>query len=122
VFQACSSDDGAGARADTAAEPVDPIEVGWTTQIGSDASDTTFGVDVLTGGDAVVVASTQGTIAADHQGGRDIFVARLDDAGETVWSTQIGAGSNDSPLGVYVIPSDEIYVAGFTESSHAATK
>ena len=115
VAGACASDDDGPAPA----EPTARLEEAWTTQLGSDESDTTFGVDVLPTGDAVVVASTQGTIAEPHQGGRDVFVARLDETGEVVWSTQLGAEGDDSPLGVSVGPAGEVYVAGFTESSLA---
>ena len=98
-----------------------PERSGWSIQIGTAEADTTYGVSAAPGGDIVVTAATQGSLAADNQGQRDVYLARYAPSGELRWAIQTGGPKNDSPLGVSVAPDGSIYVGGFTEGDFAAT-
>ena len=47
-----------------------PERSGWSIQIGTAEADTTYGVSATPGGDLVVAAATQGSLAGDNQGQR----------------------------------------------------
>ena len=66
-----------------------------------------------------MAAVTEGALGGPHQGGRDVYVARLDRRGSVVWETHLGGPAGDSPLGISAGPDDSIYVAGFTEGALA---
>ncbi|MDE0657704.1 MAG: PQQ-binding-like beta-propeller repeat protein [Acidimicrobiaceae bacterium] len=97
-----------------------PERSGWSIQIGTEDADTTYGVSAAPGGDLVVAAATQGSLAGDNQGQRDVYLARYSPSGELRWSIQTGGPMNDSPLGVSVAPDGSIYVGGFTDGDFAS--
>ena len=88
-------------------------------QIGSSGAETSYGVSATPDGDVVITASTEGTLAGDHQGKRDVFLARYSKQGDQLWALQTGGEANDSPLGVSVAPDGSIYVGGFTDGDFA---
>ena len=92
----------------------------WTIQIGSEQSDTTYGMAAAPNGDAVIAAATEGSLASDNQGQRDVYLARHSPDGELRWSLQTGGPQNDSPLGLSVAPDGSIYVGGYTEGDYAS--
>ncbi len=92
----------------------------WPIQIGSEQADTTYGISAAPNGDAVIAAATEGNLAGENQGQRDVFLARYSPTGEFLWSWQDGGPKNDSPLGVSVASDGSIYVAGFTEGDFAS--
>ena len=99
----------------------DPPEVGaWSIQIGTERADTTFGVSAAPNGDVVVAAATEGSLAGENQGQRDVYLAQYSQIGELQWSVQTGGPQNDSPLGVSVAPDGSIYVGGFTDGDFAS--
>ena len=102
------------------AVPELPERSGWSIQIGTEDADTTYGVSAAPGGDLVVAAATQGSLAGDNQGQRDVYLARYAPDGELRWSIQTGGPMNDSPLGVSVAPDGSIYVGGFTDGDFAS--
>ena len=102
------------------AMPELPERSGWSIQIGTEEADTTYGVSAAPGGDLVVAAATQGSLADDNQGQRDVYLARYTPSGELRWSLQTGGPMNDSPLGVSVAPDGSIYVGGFTDGDFAS--
>ena len=75
------------------------LTLDWTLQFGSAEADTSYGIAALGWGDAVVATVTEGALGGPHQGGRDVYVARLDRRGALVWETQLGGPAGDSPLG-----------------------
>ena len=97
-----------------------PERSGWSIQIGTEDADTTYGVSAAPGGDLVVAAATQGSLAGDNQGQRDVYLARYTPSGELRWALQTGGPMNDSPLGVSVAPDGSIYVGGFTDGDFAS--
>ena len=82
--------------------------------------DTTFGVSVAPNGDVILAAATEGSLAGENQGQRDVYLSRYSPTGELLWSWQDGGPKNDSPLGVSVAPDGSIYVGGFTEGDFAS--
>ena len=102
------------------AMPELPERSGWSIQIGTEDADTTYGVSAAPGGDLVVAAATQGSLAGDNQGQRDVYLARYTPDGELRWAVQTGGPNNDSPLGVSVAPDGSIYVGGFTDGDFAS--
>ena len=95
------------------------LTLDWTLQFGSAEADTSYGIAALGWGDAVVAVVTEGALGGSHQGGRDVYVARLDRRGDLVWETQLGGPAGDSPLGISAGPDDSVYVAGFSEGDLA---
>ena len=104
----------------TTTVPELPERAGWSIQFGTDQPDTTFGVSAGPGGGVVVTAATEGGLAGDNQGQRDVYLALHSDRGDVVWSRQVGGAQNDSPLGVSVAPDGSIYVGGFTDGDFAS--
>ena len=101
-------------------EPKAAAPQDWSIQSGSEMPDTTFGVSVAPNGDVVLTAATEGSLAGENQGQRDVYLARYSPTGELRWSWQDGGPKNDSPLGVSVAPDGSIYVGGFTEGDFAS--
>ena len=97
-----------------------PERAGWSIQLGTDQSDTTYGVSAGPDGAVVVTAATEGSLAGDNQGQRDVYLALYSDRGDLVWSVQAGGPQNDSPLGVSVAPDGSVYVGGFTDGDFAS--
>lgn len=108
---ACGGDD----------EPEPPPESGdfWRVQIGSSGPETSYGVAATPNGEVVITASTEGNLAGENQGRRDLFLARYSNEGDQLWALQTGGESSDSPLGVSVAPDGSIYVGGFTDGDFA---
>ena len=90
-----------------------------THQIGSPGADTSYSVDVVGDGDLVIAAATDESLGGAAFGGRDIYVARIDGTGATVWETQLGTPAADAPLGLSASPGGTVYVAGYTEGDLA---
>ena len=94
--------------------------VQWTIQVGSTQADTTYGISTAPNGDAVITAATEGALAGDNQGQRDVYLARYSPDGVLRWERQTGGPQNDSPLGVSVAPDGTTYVGGYTEGDFAS--
>ena len=122
---ACGSDDEAEPRPEEAeprpdeAEPRPELGDFWRVQIGSSGAETSYGVAATPDGEVVITASTEGNLAGENQGQRDLFLARYSNEGDQLWALQTGGENNDSPLGVSVAPDGSIYVGGFTDGNFA---
>ena len=101
------------------AEPRPELGDFWRVQIGSSGSETSYGVAATPDGEVVIAASTEGNLAGENQGQRDVFLARYSNEGDQLWALQTGGENNDSPLGVSVAPDGSIYVGGFTDGNFA---
>ncbi len=104
---------------DEEAEPRPELGDFWRVQIGSSGAETSYGVAATPDGEVVITASTEGNLAGENQGQRDVFLARYSNDGDRLWTLQTGGESNDSPLGVSVAPDGSIYVGGFTDGDFA---
>ena len=101
-------------------EPESAAQRDWNIQVGSEQADTSYGVSAAPNGDVVLAAITEGGLAGQSQGHRDVYLARYSPDGQLRWSLQTGGPKNDSPLGVSVAPDGTIYVGGFTEGDFAS--
>jgi hypothetical protein len=79
----------------------------------------------LDGSDNVIVVGYFSGAAVDFgggaitgSGGEDIFVVKLDAAGNHVWSRGFGGGQNEQPLAVAVNANGDIAITGFYRSSN----
>lgn len=78
-------------------------ELRWARQFGSAAPDAATGVTTSKDGDAVVTGWTDGRTRGDTSGdvgGRDAWIARMDQSGGQRWMTQYGTTGSDRALAV----------------------
>ncbi len=91
----------------------------WIRHVGSDATDWGQGAVAVPDGGVTITGYTEGDLAAANAGLRDIFVARLDSAGDTVWVRQFGSDQLDWTQGVGLGAEGGVLVAGSTEGDFA---
>jgi Beta-propeller repeat len=89
----------------------------WIRQAGSTGSDIAQGVALDSSGNCYVTgffsgAATFGSTVLTNAGGRDIFVAKYDGAGNLLWARRAGGSATDSGDKVAVYGVDEVYVLG----------
>lgn len=103
----------------------------WTRQygnvsIGASASSEDFGYAIAldSSNNVVISGSTTGSLAEANAGNADAFISRLDNAGNIVWTRQLGnvtlgaaASGTDFPTGLALDASNNIYVSGNTDGS-----
>jgi hypothetical protein len=96
----------------------------WHTFYGSEAEDYAGGITTSSDGVYLTGYSNSSWIGDAgplhaHSGGYDIFVLRLDFAGNYVWHTFYGSSSNDYSTGI-VFDADYLYIAGYSQNSWKA--
>ena len=96
-----------------------PLPLQWATAIGGTATQSAYrrGLGTDSSGNIFVAGVFQGTnifsgTSLVSQGGDDIFLAKLNPAGEMVWIRQAGGTSDDTSRGVGVDQTGNIYMAG----------
>jgi hypothetical protein len=95
----------------------------WSTYLGGDKDDRSYGIATDTAGAALVTGYTHsvgwvsGGWDSDHSGGGDVFVVKLNAAGEHIWSTYLGGDSGDSGYDIAIDADNNALVTGFTGSS-----
>ncbi len=62
--------------------------------------------------------STSGAFDESHNGGRDVFVCKLNSSGGLSYSSYLGGTDDDHAYGIAVNDSGNAYVTGYTESSY----
>jgi len=92
----------------------------WLRQIGTPADDQINGVTVDTAGDPIVVGSTGGALDGHNAGGSDLFVAKLDGTGNTVWTRQIGTAGDDAGFDIAARSDGDVTIAGCTDGKLTA--
>ena len=87
------------------------------TQRGSAADD--YGTAVAAGpaGNAYVAGETFGDLAGVSAGGRDLFVAKYDDAGAELWLDQRGTSAQELAGGIAVNSTNDVFVVGSTSGA-----
>ena len=90
----------------------------WTTQLGTEALDWTQGVGVGPAGGMLIAGSTEGALATDHSGERDMLVVSLDAGGNELWRWQGGTEGMDTAFEVRQ-SGEFIVVTGTTAGSLA---
>jgi hypothetical protein len=91
-------------------------------QIGGAGDDYGFGVDVDQNGDVIIAgrfgAPLQvGNHALAHAGGLDIYLARLDDAGQVLWAQSFGGPGTDEVHDVRIQQNGDIVLLGAISDS-----
>lgn len=106
------------------------IELVWSTLLGGDGSDGGNSIAVDDSGYAYVTGDTEspnfpttfGAFDEIHNGGRDVFVAKLNPAGNSLaYATFLGGNNWDQGFDIAVDGSGSAYVTGSTLSSDFPT-
>lgn len=85
----------------------------WSKQFGTTGSETVWSM-VSDGSNIYVLGNTAGTLGTTSQGGRDIYLAKYDSAGNQEWIQQFGTSTFDEAFRVTADPNGNIYVGGHT--------
>ena len=95
----------------------------WSTYVGGSGADQGKGISVDAAGRVYVAGQTDsggwtsGGFDTIHDGGWDVFIACLTDAGAHVWSSHLG-GPADEDADEIVAVQGSVYVAGDTRSGN----
>lgn len=95
----------------------DTGEPTFAMQLGGVGDDMGFGVDVDQNGDVVIAGRFAapfeiGNQMLDHAGGVDIYVARLDEAGEVLWAESFGGPGVDEIHDLHLQQNGDIVLLG----------
>ncbi len=98
----------------------------WASRIGSTGFDEGTGIDVGSDGAVSVTGSFEGTVDFDPGAGSamlisgglgDIFVLRLTDTGNHIWSRRIGSTSPDLGIGISLGPDGSVLTTGYFQGT-----
>lgn len=84
----------------------------WTTVLGGLNDDKVRGIEVLPSGEILVVGLTN---SYSENNSYDIFLSKLNDSGEVLWSRVYGTPMYDVPLALKASESGEIFIWGHQE-------
>ena len=101
----------------------------YSTYLGGTDADNGWSIAVDSAGNAYVTGTTFSTdfptvnpIQANNNGNFDVFVTKLNAAGNTlIYSTYLGGSQDDIGYSITLDPNNNAYVTGYTESSSADT-
>lgn len=94
----------------------------WVKQIGNTDDQTAFDITVSASGSLYITGSFEGTLDFNpgtginnftSQGNSDIFILKLDNAGNYIWNKRIGDTDIDEGHQLALGANDEIYITGF---------
>lgn len=88
----------------------------WGKQIGTAKSETAYDTVTDSAGNLYVAGATSGNLFSTLQTGGDAWVAKYDTNGNQVWGKQfqIGNGLSNTPFGIDLDPTGNVYVSGLT--------
>jgi len=86
----------------------------WLKQFGTPDSDSANGIIIDSNGNAYITGSTGGTFSGNSRVGGyyDTFIAKYNAEGNQVWVKQYASVNDDSPSGITIDNSGNLYVAG----------
>ncbi len=98
----------------------------WAKKMGGTGPENVFAIAVDSSGNVTTTGRFQGT--ADFNpgdgvfnltsiGGHEIFISKLDSAGNFVWAKKIGGGGFDEGVGIAVDSSENVYTTGSFEET-----
>ncbi len=94
----------------------------WAAAMGGTSDDTGYGIAVDAAGNVYTTGTFNGTVDFDpgtgtanltSVGSYDIFISKLDAAGNFVWVKQMGGTSQDTPSGIVLDASGNVYTTGY---------
>ena len=89
----------------------------WLKQWGTVNADTPHTVRVDGSGNVYIAGYTTGNLYGTKAGGRDVFVAKFDSAGNELWGRQTGSAEGDDAYGLALDSSGNAYITGETSGS-----
>ena len=89
--------------------------VNWTRQLGTDETDGSSGISADGLGNVYVSGSTGGSLGGLSEGSNDVFVSKLDGAGNLVWVRQLGTNLGEQSGGVSAEGLGNVYITGGTQ-------
>jgi hypothetical protein len=92
----------------------------WSTFMGSDSDDFASSIAMDGTGNIYVTGTSEATWATpvhSFSGGRDIFIAKLNNSGALQWITFMGSTAADFGIGIVIEGNGNIYVDGFSENA-----
>jgi len=89
----------------------------WTIQWGTSSDDGANGVALDHAGNIYVVGQTSGKLGGAAFGDLDMFLTKVDPAGNILWSQQYGTSSPDVAMCVMVDDEANIFIGGSTAGS-----
>ena len=97
---------------------------GLLASVGSAGFDNVAAVAVTDDKTVYIAGTTEGSLSPigseTNQGGKDIFVSRIDRSGNRVWTRQIGTAGDDEATSLAVSRFGEIYVVGTVQGAYAS--
>jgi catechol 2,3-dioxygenase-like lactoylglutathione lyase family enzyme len=90
----------------------------WIRQLGSSARDSARGVSPDNQGNVYIAGYTSGSLAGPNAGDYDAFLAKYDNAGNHLWTRQLGTASGEYAT-VSADSGGNVYIAGDTHGSLA---
>ncbi|TWT31024.1 Beta-propeller repeat protein [Posidoniimonas corsicana] len=92
----------------------------WVQQLGTVGLDESNSVSVDGLGNVYISGSTEGDLGGMHAGGtRDVFLSKLDQAGNLLWTRQLGTSRLDVNGGVSADRFGNVYLSGHTSGDLA---
>jgi len=107
-----AADDGTSGDDQVDDDPWVGPAVTFERMFGTAGEDVAHAVLEVRGGGYLVAGTTDGTV----DGNSDIYLARLDVDGTSLWSTTIGGAGDDSAYGIVATNDDGFVIAGSTDS------
>jgi hypothetical protein len=111
----------AGGESDAFVAKLDPQgALLWHTFLGSTKKDLAVSLATDQQGNIYVTGESEeswGSPKRNHQGGYDVFVAKLDPNGSLLWSTFLGSSQGDNGGGLAVDNQGSVYVVGSSYAS-----
>ncbi|MET0793287.1 MAG: SBBP repeat-containing protein [Polyangiaceae bacterium] len=92
----------------------------WTRQFGSLDADYGIALGLDGTNNLYVAGTTYGALGGPNAGQEDVFVRKLDAAGTTLWTKQVGTSKDESTQGAAVSATGTVYVVGYSNDGVSA--
>jgi septum formation inhibitor MinC len=93
----------------------------WTKQLGTSASDISWGVATDSQGNVFISGYTGGALAGSNKGEFDAWVAKYSPEGTLLWTKQLGTSDYDYSLGVSTDSQGNVFISGYTGGALAGS-
>ena len=102
------------------------FELSWSKNYGGIASDSATAIQPTSDGGTIVTGYVNSDVVEvgftdAYRGGNDLWVAKLNDAGDVVWSRTLGGSLDDSGVSVQVIGNECVVAANSLSADHDFT-